>query len=146
MQIFSTGGIITPNEDKTNIVLDFTVPKGTKKLTVHFSYSPKYLEDEETAAEIVTAGLKKYNVSVVNPSEFLPVANLVTLSFDENRQYRGACHRQPNDQTIVIAETDSTPGIINGAIHSGIWDIVLNIHYAGCNIDYRIDVEGEGEV
>ena len=82
MQIFSTGGIITPNEDKTNIVLDFTVPKGTKKLTVHFSYSPKYLENEETAAEIVTAGLKKYNVSVVNPSEFLPVANLVTLSFD----------------------------------------------------------------
>jgi hypothetical protein len=75
----------------------------------------------------------------------MPVFNLVTLSFDENGEYRGACHRQPNNQTIIIADNNSTPGILNRPIKSGEWDVILNIHYAGCDIDYKIEIDGEVE-
>lgn len=145
MHIFSAKGKITPQQDKTNVVLCFTVPHGVTKLIVNYNYTPKYIDNEHTAALAITNGLKKYNVEVINASAFLPVPNLVTLSFDENGEYRGACHRQPNRQTVVIAEVDSTPGIHNRPVSPGQWDVVLNVHYAGCDIDYSIDIEGVEE-
>ncbi len=145
MQIFSAQGTITPADDKTNIRLAFTVPDGIRALTVNYRYAPKHIEDEHLAAKAITDGLKRYNADVVNASSFLPVSNLITLSFDENGRYRGACHRQPNDQTIIIADTDSTPGIYNRPLLSGEWCAVLNVHYAGCEISYTIDIDGEAE-
>lgn len=143
MIIFSYSGIITPAQDKTNIRLDFTVPDGAKKLIVHYSYNPKDVEDEDKAGALIYNGMKKYNMDIANVSSFMPVHNLVTLSFDENGEYRGACHRQPNEQTVIIAEGNSTPGIFNRPVTAGDWDIVLNVHFAGCDINYNIDVEVE---
>lgn len=76
----------------------------------------------------------------------MPVNNLVTLSFDENGRYRGACHRQPNEQTVVISEKGSTPGIVNGSVEAGDWDVMLNIHYIGCTVQYSILITGEAEL
>lgn len=143
MEIYSKSGRITPAEDKTNIRLDFTVPDGTKKLIVKYHYSPKDVEDEKVACQLIYNGMQKYNMDVANVTSFMPVHNLVTLSFDECGKYRGACHRQPNDQTVVIADKDSTPGIFNRPIKAGVWDVVLNVHFAGCDIDYTINVEVE---
>ena len=75
----------------------------------------------------------------------MPVKNLVTLSFDENGEYRGACHRQPNEQTVIIAESGSTAGILNRPITAGKWDVMLNVHFAGCDIDYTIEIDGEAD-
>lgn len=143
MIIFSKNGKITPADDKTNICLGFNVPDGATKLVVKYSYSPKDVENEDQACEQIYTSMKKYGMNVTNVSSFLPVHNLVTLSFDENGEYRGACHRQPNEQTVVIAENNSTAGIINRPVRAGDWDIVLNVHYAGCDIDYSIEVEVE---
>lgn len=145
MTIFKKAGKITPADDKTNIKLDFHVPDGISKLTVKYSYSPKTIEDKNLADLAVATGMEKYGVHFANPDEFKPVKNLVTLSFDEKGKYRGACHRQPNDQTVIIGETDSTPGVFNRKIMPGNWDIVLNVHFAGCEIEYNIEIDGEGE-
>lgn len=146
MEILSINGKINPAESKTNIVHKFTVPKGIKKLVVSYSYSPKEVEDQEVALKEIAYGLRKFNFDVANVSSFLPVRNLVTLSFDENGEYRGACHRHPNEQTILIAEKNSTNGINNSPIKSGEWDVVVNVHYVGCEVEYRIDIEGEETV
>lgn len=145
MIIFSKQGRITEQDDKTNISFDFTVPDGIKKLTVKYSYSPKEVEDRISANRAIVSGMKKYGVSFADPEAFMPVKNLVTLSFDENGGYRGACHRQPNKQTVIISESGSTPGILNRPIKAGNWDIMLNVHFAGCDIDYSIEIDGEAE-
>jgi hypothetical protein len=143
MVIFSKEGKISNQQDKTNIKLNFNVPQGIECLTVKYSYNPKTVDDTAIANKIISEGIKKYNINFANVEAFLPVKNLVTLSFDENGSYRGACHRQPNEQTIKIAEKNSTAGIINRKIEAGEWDVVLNVHFAGCTINYSIEIEGE---
>ena len=145
MTLLEINDKITPDRDKTNIIHHFTVPQGIKKLTVAYKYSPKRVEDKELAKKAVASGMKKYGVTFANPERFMPVNNLVTLSFDENGRYRGACHRQQNEQTVVISEKRSTPGIINGSVEPGDWDVMLNIHYIGCAVQYSILITGEAE-
>lgn len=145
MQIFSTNGVITPSQDKTNIKLEFNVPEGTKKLVINYHYSPKHIPDEGLASKLVYDGMKKYDMDIANINSFLPVNNFATLSFDECGEFRGACHRHPNTQAIIIAENDSTPGIINRPVRAGLWDVVLNVHFVGCNIDYSISIDTEVE-
>jgi hypothetical protein len=143
MLIFSTDGKLTPNDDKTNIKIPFTVPSGTNSLVVKYSYSPKTVEDKTLAMKAVAGAMEKYRVNFADAQAFFPVNNLVTLSFDECGKYRGACHRQPNEQTVVIAPSNSTPGIFNRELSAGEWCVVLNAHFIGCDIDYSISIEGE---
>ncbi len=143
MNLYSQSGIITTAMDKTNVELKFQVPQGIKSLTVKYSYNPKVVDDKELAYSAVVNSMKKYDVGFANPEAFMPVKNLVTLSFDECGEYRGACHRQPNEQVIFISDKNSTPGILNRSIRSGEWKIVLNVHFVGCDVNYNIEVEGE---
>lgn len=143
MNLFSQSGIITPSMDKTNVVLNFNVPQGIKSLTVKYSYNPKEVENKDLAYNCITKAMQKYDVGFANPEAFLPVKNLITLSFDECGTYRGACHRQPNNQTVYIASSHSTPGILNREIQCGEWCVVLNIHFVGCDVNYNIDIDGE---
>lgn len=143
MNLMKISGTINECNDKTNICHTFSVPENVKKITIKYSYSPKTIENKSTANQKITQAIQKYNINFADPTAFFPVKNLVTLSFDENGKYRGACHRQANEQTICISDTDSTPGIINRKIQSGQWDVVLNVHFAGCEIKYNLEIEGE---
>lgn len=144
MLILFRKGVITPKDDKTNIVIPFSVPCGTKALVVHYGYSPKLVENEEVALRYLQEGREKYNTDF-SFEEFKEVKNLITLSFDENGKYRGACHRQPHKQTIIISESGSTYGIEDRPIEPGQWDVMLNCHFVGCDVKYEITVEGEAE-
>ena len=143
MKIFSRNGKISEKDSKTNIVYSFTVSENTKRLTVNYSYFPKEVENREKALRLIEEGLEKYDEKCEALTDFLPIRNLITLSFDENGRYRGACHRHPNNQTIVISDENSTPGIINRPLEGGEWQVVLNVHYAGCEVDYSIEIEEE---
>lgn len=145
MTLLEINETITPDRDKTNIIHRFTVPQGVKRLIVDYSYSPKMVEDSELAKKAVADGMKKYSVNFANPENFMPVSNLITLSFDENGRYRGACHRQPNEQRIVISDTYSTPGVFSRSVEPGEWDAVLNIHFIGCDVQYSLLITGEAE-
>ena len=144
MILYSKQGIILPSQDKTNIALPLTVPNGIKEIKIKYSYSPKTVEDSAAAEKAVVEGMKKYNVPLDDVNRFLPVSNLITLSFDDPDGYRGACHRQPNKQLITIGQ-NSTPGIFNRKITAGEWRIVLNVHYAGRKIHYSVEAEGVSE-
>ena len=143
MKILSFKGKINEEDSKTNISHKFIVSEGAEKLVIRFSYFPKDVENTPLAMKHIEEGLKRYKERSNNPSEFLPISNLLTLSFDENGKYRGACHRHPNEQTIIISEKNSTPGIINKPLESGEWAAVLNVHFAGCEIEYSIEIEEE---
>lgn len=143
MKVLSVKGKVSEKNNKTNISHGFSVSENAKKLVVKYSYFPKEVEDEGQALKLINEGLEKYGEKSENPAEFLPIRNLLTLSFDENGKYRGACHRHPNKQIIYISDKNSTPGIINKPIEGGEWNAVLNIHFVGCEVEYSIEIEEE---
>lgn len=146
MLIFSTKGKVTTANDKKNLIHRFDVPENIKSLTIKYSYSPKTIENREKAVSLVRGCFEKYDERLIGkPADYLPVKNLITLSLDENGRYRGAAHRQSNDQTHIISENFASPGFIKGKINSGEWDIMLNVHFIGCDVDYNITVEGKAE-
>lgn len=146
MLLFKTQGKITENDDKTNITHRFNVPENIKSLKIKYSYSPKTVENKEVALKLVRECLEKYDERIDGKIEDnLPVKNLITLSLDDSTSYRGAAHRQSNEQEHIISEDYASPGFIKGKIIDGEWKIVLNVHYVGCDVDYNISIDGEVE-
>ena len=145
MIIFETAGKVLPEQDKTNIPLEFTVPEGIEKLIIDYEYSPKTLEDGKKAEKLLAESIEKYlgDEYKAEPQDFMPVKNLITLSLDDNDKYRGAAHRQADKQHHEISKEFASPGFIKGEIHSGKWKIVLNVHCCACDVNYQIKVAGE---
>lgn len=144
MIILQTKGRITEANNKTNLIHKFDVPQGIEKLIIKYSYSPKILQDRDKAVRLIKDCYEKYDEKLIGrPADCLPVKNLVTLSVDENGEYRGAAHRQADTQEHIISTELASPGFLKGEIHSGEWDIVLNVHSISCDVDYQIIVEGE---
>lgn len=147
MVTLDKSGIITPDMDKTNISFEFEVPDGVSKLDIDYLYSPKTVEDESVALNAVSAALEKYlgAENTADPHSFLPVNNLVTLSLDDPEGYRGAAHRQPCEQHIVIGDGCSSPGFSKNAVQGGKWRIMLNVHCCVCNVSYSLKISGGEE-
>lgn len=147
MTILEKNGVITPEMDKTNIEFEFDVPTGVSSFGIDFSYSPKTLENEDEALRLVSAALEKYfgRDNGKEPRDFLPVNNLITISLDDPAGYRGAAHRQPNEQHIVIDEKNSSPGFSNRKVPAGKWRVMLNIHCCVCNVNYNLKISGGEE-
>lgn len=148
LTLLETQGSVTPDDDKTNIFLEFSVPNGIKKLIIDYSYSPKTVENREEAIRLVSAGLEKYlgKDNCENPLDYLPVKNLITLSLDGNGNYRGAAHRQADVQHHELSETYASNGFLKGKIESGVWRVALNVHCCACRVSYSIKVTGEAEI
>lgn len=145
MELLNVTSKINPERDKTNITHTFSVPKGISGLIIDFSYSPKALEDEDAALLIIQKALEKYEIKNRRTEEFLPVTNLVTVSLDSPEAYVGCAHRPQNVQRHEISKNASSKGFECCEIISGIWKIVLNVHCALCDIDYRLTVQGGDE-
>lgn len=145
MIIFEKTGKVTPDLDKTNIPLEFTVPEGVEKLIIDYEYSPKIFDDEEKAEKLLEESIEKYlgDEYEAKPQDFMPVKNLITLSLDDNGVYRGAAHRQADKQHHEISRDFASVGFIKGEIHGGKWQVVLNVHCCACDVDYKIKVSGE---
>lgn len=144
MVLFEKQGVITPAQDKTNISFEFEVPQGVSVLDIDFSYFPKTLADEGSAVDILSSALEKYlgKDNDQDPRDFLPVKNLITLSADDPSGYRGAAHRQPNEQHIVLAAESSTPGFLNREVSAGKWRVMLNVHCCVCDVHYSLKISG----
>ena len=148
MIIFEKAGKVLPEQDKTNIPLEFTVPEGIGKLIIDYEYAPKILEDDEQAEKLLAQSIEKYlgDEYKAEPRDFMPVKNLITLSLDDNGVYRGAAHRQADKQRHEISKDFASAGFVKGEIHSGKWQVVLNVHCCACAVDYKIKVTGEESV
>lgn len=144
MLIFSVKGKITTDNDKTNLVHKFDVPSGIKSLKIKYSYSPKILNDREKAVSVIRNCFEKYDENLIGrPADYLPVKNLITLSADSCGEYRGAAHRQDNEQEHIISAEFASPGFLKGPVNEGEWDVVLNVHSVSCDVDYTVEIEGE---
>ena len=148
MLIFEKAGKVFPEQDKTNIPLQFTVPNGIEKLIIDYEYLPKTLEDEEIATKLLEKSIEKYlgKEYEAAPKDFMPVKNLITLSLDENGTYRGAAHRQADKQHHEISRDFASVGFDKGEITSGEWTLMLNVHCCACEVSYNVRITGEASI
>ncbi|MDE5671268.1 MAG: hypothetical protein K2I14_07420 [Eubacterium sp.] len=148
MLIFEKTGKVLPEQDKTNIPLEFNVPSGIEKLVIDYEYAPKILNDEAKATDLLQKSIEKYlgNEYKAEPKDFMPVKNLITLSLDENGNYRGAAHRQADRQHHEISRNSASVGFEKGEIKSGKWTLVLNVHCCACEVGYNVKITGEEKV
>lgn len=123
---------VTPENEKTNISFPFTVSEGTESLKITFSYDPKILEDDDRANMLIENNIKKDAGEFANEytdwDEFKPLKNLITVSVDDTKGYRGCAHRQDKDQIHIIREDFASRGFHKGCPQAGQWKVVLNLH------------------
>ena len=134
---------VTPEKEKTNIFLPFTVEDSLKKLEIDYSYSPKELLDEEKNIRLVKENLQRDGFEDTGDySEFIPLKNLITLSLDSPEGYVGAAHRQAATQHHEISEAFASVGFDRVKIIKGEWVLALNLHAVvtdecNCEIEVR---------
>ena len=134
---------VTPENEKTNIFLPFTVEDSLKKLEIDYSYSPKELLDEEKNIRLVKENLQRDGFEDTGDySEFIPLKNLITLSLDSPEGYVGAAHRQAATQHHEISEDFASVGFDRVKIIKGEWILALNLHAVvtdecNCEIEVR---------
>lgn len=123
---------VFPENEKTNVAFAFNVPEDTRSLKITFSYDPKVLEDNNRAKMLIENNIKKdageYADQYPSWEEFLPLKNLITLSLDDTKGYRGCAHRQDKDQVHIIREDFASRGFHKGVPEAGEWKAVLNLH------------------
>ena len=144
--------ILTPENEKTNILLPFTVEDECDRLRITYSYSPKELGDCERARKLTEENLERdtHGDRHLYPcyKEFLPLKNLVTLSLDSPSRYIGAAHRQDSEQCHTISEDFSSVGFLKSRTEKGQWVLQLNVHALvteECTCRVKIEAGGDGD-
>ena len=141
---------LTPDDEKGNYRIPFTVDEKYKKLFITYSYYPKILEDEEKSRELIKENLirdagedaDKYT----DYSEFMPLKNLITPTLESPEGIVGAAHRHGNEQYHEIGKEFASVGFEKCEIIEGQWCLVLNIHAVvtdSVRCEIRIEAEEE---
>ena len=141
---------LCPKDEKSERIIPFDVPEGVCRLFITYSYAPKILEDKEKSYELIKENLvrdagedwDKYT----DYEEFMPLKNLVTLALcSADGSYRGAAHRQADNQHHEISEEFASPGFVKSKILAGQWSLRLHVH-ALVTDECICNVKIEGEV
>jgi hypothetical protein len=127
-------GVVTPSCSKSHITYTLHLNQDCRELHVEFAYEPKKLEDELKSRELIMEGLNAYILEEHRKGyeerwkEFMPLQNLLTLSFDDETGFRGAGHRHDPVQHLIITENEASPGLLPGVFPRGQLSIMINIH------------------
>lgn len=84
--------------------------------------------------ELIKRGIERYvepdrqKLTLERAEQYLPLRNLITVSIDDSRGHRGACHRQDPVQELYLSERTASPGLTKGTIPEGTWTVTLSLH------------------
>lgn len=120
----------------------FFVEKEGKTLKIKYTYSPKKLEDDDFARELIKDCYAGYGLAP-SPAEIeaeLPLYNLITLSLDSPDGLVGTAHRHVNIAEYSVSADGSSAGFAKTPIIKGEWAVVLSTHSV---LSQKVDVEVE---
>ena len=151
---------LTPADHATHRRYPFHVPADSRRLEIWVRYAPKWLGEPESMALAQTALVRQraalasqVSESIVDQweADYRPVAararvaNLLTISLDDaDGVYRGAGHRQANDQHFVLGPDQASPGLVVGPLPPGGWTLTLSAHTLvsdQCELSIQIGAE-----
>jgi len=126
-------GKLTPACSKSHIKYTFNLPVQSRRLNIDFEYQPKKLFDEERSKMLIQEGLRRF---CENPDEnelnswksYMPLSNLLTISIDDPKGFRGSVHRHTPVQHLFITEDAASPGLIQGSLPEGQWSVTISVH------------------
>ena len=148
--IFEKVFILTPENEKTNVPLDFYVDDDFSKLEIHYAYSPKNMDDIARSMVLIDENIRRdagddYS-DYTSREEYLPLKNHITISLDSPSAYIGAAHRHSNNQHHIISEDFSSVGFEKTKIEKGKWTLTLNVHALITEkADFSVKIEGGRE-
>ena len=125
---------VTPADARTHRRYTFELDRPYPGLRIRFEYSPKDLEDPQLAAEWIKGSIERYveperqQLVLERAEQFLPLRNLITVSVDDSRGHRGACHRQDPVQELILSGRKASPGLTRGEIPAGTCTVTLSLH------------------
>lgn len=143
VELLNSQMIVHQSSDQSHISHRFFLPEGIESLTISFSYSPKFVEYGLENQEIVRKAFDFYDDKLVKNKkvvkDFSPFKNLLTISIEDPIGFRGNCHRfHPEGYEIHVSDENSTPGVLNREMKSGMWTITINSH---CILSETCDVQ-----
>lgn len=126
-------GKLTLSCSKSHIRYTFTLPDEISRLNIDFSYQPKKLLDEERSKTLIQEGMRKFceNPDVKEPDgwkSYMPLYNLLTVSIDDPKGFRGSAHRHTPVQHLFISEDRASPGFVQGGLPKGQWSVTISVH------------------
>lgn len=127
-------GVVTPECSRTHIAYRFFLGRAGGRLEIRFAYTPKNLEDEAKAKELIERALEEYTEDGYREQakskwqSHLPLKNLMTVSVDDPHRHRGAAHRPDPQQRLFISDGQASPGLVGGALPAGMWEVTLSLH------------------
>lgn len=152
MKLLDVKGRVTPEDSRTHIRVPFELDKGIEKIYFRFEYTPKDLEDRDKALELLEDSYERYILpeqkaqAVAQADRHLPLKNLITLSLDDTRGYRGACHRHDPVQELYLGEHEASPGLTVGELLPGSWSVTLSLHcIVTDSCEYRLQIRTSKE-
>ena len=151
---------LTPADHQTHRRYPFQVPPHSRLIEVWVRYAPKRLGEQESIALAEsalarqTAALgarggaalaEQWSADYRPLAERARVANLLTVSLDDALGlYRGAGHRQQNEQRLRLGPHQASPGLTVGPLPPGGWMLTLSIHTLvsdQCALSIQIEAE-----
>ncbi|GGO03420.1 hypothetical protein [Saccharibacillus kuerlensis] len=147
MKLLDTEGCVTPEESRTHIRIPFELGENCERLNLRFQYAPKKLENRERAIALLKESYDLYilpehrEYAAEHTDRHLPLNNLITVSLDDARGYRGACHRHDPLQELFLSRQEASPGLMAGELTAGSWSVTLSLHCIVTEIcDYRLQI------
>lgn len=119
---------VTPDSHQSHIIFRVEVPKSTQEIIIIYSYSPTEEKVEANIDQLFSRYQQDNNMASSDRVYIQSVRNLITISARSSKGYEGSCHRFESKGTIIINDTESSPGMHTNEIHPGFWDISFNFH------------------
>lgn len=131
--VLTVTNTVTPLESKTNIFHTFQLDEAYKELEIRFSYFPKAHPSREKSLELVKQSMsyyapQPYEKAYGKAEDYLPIVNLLTVSLEDPKGYRGCAHRHDDKQIHRLTEDCASPGFYKGEIIPGLWRVGVNLH------------------
>ncbi len=145
-QILLVKGTLFESSNKTHISYSFYI-ENISHLYFKLDFNPKTLEDKQKAKTMIYDCLLKYSNLAEEETweKYFPLKNLLTLSVDDPKNFRGAAHRQPTDEALLIAYENSSAGFLDGEMINGYWKITISVHsIVTDSCDYELQIWTEG--
>lgn len=139
-------GMLKPCCSKSQISYSFNVKSGAERFNIFFDFNPKKLDNKELSKKIILECMDKYasgerKVSEEEWEDYLPVKNLLTISIDDNKEFRGAAHRQPDGSIFFIDKESVSPGLVAGELRAGQWTVTISVHCVVTDIcSYKLHI------
>lgn len=125
---------LTKDFSEKDYFTSFSVPRGIKKISLLFSYSPDQVTDRSLFSQSVSEAIKKYygefdgELDQLKVENFDTIKNLLTISLDCNGRFIGNRHKWESNQTIEISKNKVTPGFISPHMIEGEWGVTIHCH------------------